>query len=303
MNRMRPALLSRRPLLLLILAAFNTAGALAQEGRIVYEVKSRYQRITVWDAPDGYRQLIFDGNLDGTDAVQSEMNPAKPNELTLDYAKHMIAALPLVTKPDKILVVGLGGACIQRYLHGLLPKTTIETAELDPAVVDVARRFFFFKEDECQRVHVGDGRKFIEQSKDKYDIIMLDAFSADSIPYMLATKEFLKLCQEHLVEGGIVCANLWYEAADYQDMLKTYAAVFTEWHVLRCPDSTNAVLVALPTQRNLTARKWMDLAKTFDQSHPTGLNLARIIDRAIEQNPRIPADAKVLLDADADKRK
>ena len=109
--------------------------------------------------------------------------------------------------------------------------------------------------------------------------------------------------KEHLAEGGVVCANLWYEEKDYPDMLKTYAAVFPEWHVMRCPGSTNAIVLALPVKRDLTPDKWMALAKAFDQAHPSGLNLAQLIDRAIEPATRIPTDAKVLLDADAEKHK
>ncbi len=276
--------------------------ASAQDGQVVYEIKSQYQHITVWDSADGYRRLIFDAKMDGTDPIQSEMNLAKPNELTLAYARHMITALPLVGKPNRILVIGLGGACIQRYLHGLLPNATVETAELDPAVVDVACRFFSLKPDDRQKVHVGDGRKFLEQSRDKYDLIMLDAFSAESIPFMLSTKEFLEICRDHLAAGGVVCANLWCDSDDYHSMVKTYSAVFAEWHILRCPRSSNAILVALPSKQGLSADKWMKLAEAFDRAHRTGLNLARLVDRAFEERTRIPTDANLLLDADVKRR-
>jgi spermidine synthase len=296
-------LISRRMLLSLLVAAMLAIPALAQEGRTVYEVKSEFQFITVWDSPEGYRQLIFDGKFDGTDPIQSEMKLSRPTDLTLPYSRHMITALPVVAKTGRILVVGLGGACIQRYLHMLLPDAIIETAELDPAVLDVARKFFFFKEDAGQKVHIGDGRRFIEQSREKYDLIMLDAFSATSIPYMLATKEFLEIVKDHLATGGAVCTNLWYDQEDYHDMLKTYAAVFPEWHLMRCPHSTNAILLALPTRQNLTPEKWMAMATEFETIHRTGLDLPRLIDRGIEPATRIPSDAKVLLDADANKHR
>ena len=77
--------------------------------------------------------------FDGTDSIQSEMKLSAPTELTLSYSRHMITALPLLpnTKSPHVLVVGLGGACIQRYLHKLLPDAVIESAELDPAIADV----------------------------------------------------------------------------------------------------------------------------------------------------------------------
>ena len=274
--------------------------AKAQEKQVVYEVQSQYQLITVLDTPNGYRQLIFDGRFDGSDAIQSEMNLANHDELTLSYSRHIMVALPMVEKLRRILIVGLGGACMQRYLYKLLPDATIETAELDPVVREVATTFFFFKEDERQIVHLGDGRKFIEDSKDKYDIIFLDAFSAVSIPYMLTTQEFLKAVKDHLAVGGIVCANLWDGEADYPDILKTYSTVFPELHVVKCAYSGNSILLALPNKTGLTIKAWMDKAEAFEKTHPTGLNLSQLIERGAAEQTDIPASARVLRDKDKD---
>jgi len=294
-------IITRRLFLAAVLAAFLTTLLLAQRNYAIYEVKSRYQTIAVWDNPDGLRrQLLFDPKWDGNDAIQSEMNKRDTNKLLLDYAQYMIASAPLVDKPKRILVVGLGGACIQRYLHNLLSNTIIETAELDPVVLDVAKKYFNLTEDDRQKVHIGDGRAYIEQSKDKYDIIMLDAFSATSIPYMLATQEFLKSVKGHLAAGGIVCANLWSHQADYGNMLKTYQTVFPELHVLPCPlPWSNHILIAMPTMQNLTVDKWKEKANAFDKAHPTGLKLTEFIERHIA--PVIPVGAKVILDKDAPK--
>jgi spermidine synthase len=295
------SIITRRLFLAAALAIFLTTLLLAQRNYAIYEVKSRYQTIAVWDHPDGLRrQLLFDPKWDGNDAIQSEVNKRDTNQLILDYAQYMIASVPLVDKPKRILVVGLGGACIQRYLHNLLSNTIIETAELDPVVLDVARKYFFLIEGIRQKVHIGDGRAFIEKSKDKYDIIMLDAFSATSIPYMLATQEFLKSVKGHLAAGGVVCANLWSHQADYGNMLKTYETVFPELHVLPCPlPWSNHILVSMHAMQNLTVDKWKEKANVFDKTHPTGLKLAEIIERRI--TPAIPADAKVILDKDAPK--
>jgi spermidine synthase len=294
-------MITRRLFLAAALATFLTTLLWAQRNHAIYEVKSRYQTITVWDSPDGlHRQLLFDAKWDGTDAIQSEANKRDTNKIILDYAQYMIASAPLVDNSKRILVVGLGGACIQRYLYNLLPDTIIETAELDPVVLDVAKKYFYLTQDRRQKVHIGDGRAYIEKSKEKYDIIMLDAFSATSIPYMLATQEFLKSVKEHLAVGGIVCANLWSHQADYGNMLKTYEAVFPELHVLPCPlPWSNHILVAMPTIRKLTVDKWKEQANAFDKAHPTGLKLTEFIERRI--TPVIPADAKVILDKDAPK--
>jgi spermidine synthase len=266
--------------------------------RVVHRVKSAYSEITVIDTPNGFRQMIFDAKFDGRDAIQSEMKKSMPNELTLAYSKHMMTALPLVEKKDKderILVIGLGGACMQRYLYELLPKATIETAELDPVVLDVAKNFFALTLDARQKVSVGDGRKFIEESKEKYDLIMLDAFSATSIPYALATKEFLEACKAHLNEGGVVCANVWSTLPEYPDMLKTYDAVFAEWRVLRCgAGSSNMIVVALPTKRGLAAEKWAAMCRAYEKSHGMMLPLGRMVEDGLQAD--VKPGTKVLVD-------
>jgi spermidine synthase len=146
-------------------------------------------------------------------------------------------------------------------------------------------------------VHIGDGRKFIEQSRDKYDVIILDAFSATSIPYALSTQEFLIAVKDRLTSGGLVCANLWNEVAEYNDMLKTYDSVFPEWLLLRCGDSGNVILLAFPARMNLTPERWTGIAASFNRSYRTGLDLAGMIRRGVVRRPRIAPRAKVLLDA------
>ena len=245
--------------------------------------------------------MIFDARLDGTDPIQSEMNMLDPTELTLAYSQHMITSVALANNPKNILIVGLGGGCLERYLYKVLPETTITTAELDPEVLKAATKYFSFKEDERQKVAIGDGRKFIAQSKDKYDVIMLDAFSAVSIPYALSTKEFLTLCKDHLAPGGLVSANLWEEEPTYRSMLKTYSAVFPEWYVVRCAGSTNAIVTALPEKRNLTLASWKKTAKDFDATRKSGLNLPVLLDLGFQAKVDIPATAKLLLDQDEPK--
>lgn len=284
--------------LALTLGVLLASPVVAQEPRVVYEVRSQYQFITVQDTENGYRQLIFDGRFDGTDAIQSEMNLSNHDELTLSYARHIMAALPLPKNLQRVLIVGLGGASMQRYLRRLLPDVTIETVEIDPEIRDVATRFFFFKEDDRQIVHVGDGRRFIENATAKFDLIFLDAFSATSIPYLLTTQEFLKAVRERLAPGGILCANLWDEEADYPEILKTYSTVFPELHVVKCALSGNSILLALPEKAGLTVAAWVDKAEAFEKARSTGLSLPQLIARGAARETRIPEGARVRFDRD-----
>jgi spermidine synthase len=193
-------------------------------------------------------------------------------------------------------VVGLGGASIQRFVRKLLPEATIETAELDPVIRDVAAKYFHFQEDARQIVHIGDGRAFIERSPHKYDLVVIDAFSATSTPYHLTTREFLQAVRDRLAEGGIVCANLWGTASSFWDVVRTYSVVFPEFRLVRCAGSGNSLLIAWPVKAGVTVEDWTRAATAFDKAHPTGLELPKLILRGIEETTTIPDDAVVLVD-------
>ncbi len=301
MEQRRPFPAHAGPTVVMCVLAFCLSAPVAgQENQVVYEARSRYQLITVLDTAEGRRQLIFDGRFDGTDAIQSEVDLSNPDELTLSYTRHIMTVLPMIEKPRRILIVGLGGASMQRYLHKLLPEATIETAEIDPEIRSVAGTYFFFKEDGRQIVHLGDGRAFIERSKDKYDLIFLDAFSATSIPYHLTTREFFAAVKDRLAEGGVACANLWDAEADFDDILKTYSVVFPELHLVKCASSGNTILLALPRKAAWTLQGWEDRAEAFEKAHPTGLNLARLIAHGATLNAQAPENARIRSDKDAE---
>jgi hypothetical protein len=80
-------------------------------------------------------------------------------------------------------------------------------------------------------------------------------------------------------------------------MLKTYATVFAELHLLKCPNSGgNAILVANPDKAGLTAQTWADKARAFEKLYQTGLNLPRLIESSIADALPDLSKAKVLLD-------
>lgn len=267
-----------------------------QSLRIVHRVRSPYQLVTVVDTSQGYRRLIFDGRLDGSDPIQSEMNLAKPRDLVLSYTRAMMAAVPLAESRRRILLVGLGGGSMQKFLHDLLPDARLETVEIDPEVVRVAGEFFGFEAGDRQIVHVGDGRAFIEESEALYDIIFLDAYGPDSLPYSLATQEFLEAVRSRAAEGGVVCANLLPGNPRFGDMLRTWAEVFPEVRALKPPFSGNFILYALAGRPAVTTEAWARAAAVFEAEHPTGLDLPRLVRGHAEDRVRIPGRAKVLRD-------
>ncbi len=267
-----------------------------QSLRIVHQIRSPFQLVSVVDTPNGFRRLIFDGRLDGSDPIQSEMNLSQPRDLVLAYTRAMMAALPLADHQRRILLIGLGGGSMQKFLHDLLPEAVLETVEIDPEVVRIARNFFGFEPDDNQIVHVEGGRAFIEKSKKRYDIIFLDAYGPKSIPYSLATQEFLEAVRDRLAEDGVVCSNLLSGNPRFWDMVKTYTVVFPELRLIKPPGTGNAILFAPLDRPGLTTEVWAREAAAFEEEFPTGLDLPMLIRRHTEDRVRIPERAEVLRD-------
>src|SRR5882762_11640711 len=150
-------------------AALAALGCAAQT--VIHERASPYNNIIVTEDRDGLRTLLFE-RFGGR---QSVVKPGDPDHLELAYARVALAGLALCEGPRRILVVGLGAGSLPMFLRKHYPAAAIDVAEIDPGVVDVAKQFFGFREDERTRAHVGDGRQFIEKARQGYDIVFLDA--------------------------------------------------------------------------------------------------------------------------------
>src|SRR3990172_771325 len=177
--------------------------------RVLFEADSVYHHIVVAE-DDEARYLRFDR------AFQSGMLLRSTYESPFLYPAY--AHLALIFRPqanpstrsarsgstERVLVVGLGGGSIPKRFWRDYSDMAIDVAELDPMVVDVAKRFFEVREDPRLRIVVQDGRQFLLRSARKYDIIILDAYFAESIPFPLTTVEFYRLVKSRLEPGGVV---------------------------------------------------------------------------------------------------
>jgi hypothetical protein len=112
----------------------------------------------------------------------------------------------------KIGVIGLGIGSLAAYVDR---GQGITFYEIDPAVARIARDttyFSFLSECEARggrlNVVLGDGRLQLERSPETFDLLVIDAFSSDSIPVHLLTKQAIRLYLDHLEDDGILAFNI-----------------------------------------------------------------------------------------------
>ena len=220
--------------------------------REIYPGKGMFGEIVVTENARGLRTLEFERG----GGRHSVVKPGDPGHLELEYARVALVALALRAQPpSRILVVGLGGGSLPTLLRAAYPDARIDVAEIDPAVVSVAERYFGFFQDEHMQAHVGDGRQFIERApRGTYDLIFLDAFDTKVVPRHLTTQEFLGAVRAALRPDGVVAANIWGPLANtaYYPMLATFRSVFDELYLVIAQNDVNVMTFALPRSEHLS---------------------------------------------------
>jgi spermidine synthase len=218
--------------------------------RIIFRGQSPYSKIVLTEDPGGLRTLRF--GEDGP--FQSVVDPRDPEHLDLEYTRVLPLALAFIPAPERILTVGLGGGTVPRFFRHYFPECAIEVVDIDPMVVDVARRYCGFVEDDRMRVHIEDARDFIEGSASRYDLVILDTSDSESIPRHLRTVEFLQAVRRILTKHGVVAANVWGRTVNplYDSMLVTYRDIFECMYIFDVPGPGTKVFAALNEGRAMS---------------------------------------------------
>ncbi|MDP2233960.1 MAG: fused MFS/spermidine synthase [Actinomycetota bacterium] len=166
----------------------------------IYSHTSAFHDINVADY-DFLRVLSFGHNR------QSSMYLDAPFDTDFEYPGYFHVALAIKPDAARTLAIGLGGGTVVKRMWRDYPKMRIDSVEIDPEVVEVARRFFELPQDERIRIFVDDGRRFLETRTDLYDIVIVDAFLDDVVPPALTSAEFLHTLKGRLTPDGVTVYN------------------------------------------------------------------------------------------------
>ena len=262
---------------------------------IIYEAPGRHGSIIVEDNAAGLRTLMFERN----GARQSVVKIGDPDHLELSYARTTLAGLALSGKSRRMLVLGLGGGSLPMFLHKNFPDAIIDVAEIDPAVVMVAKKFFDVREDERLRIHLVDARSFVEGSAPgRYDLILVDAFGAHSAPAHLTTQEFLRSLRRAISPEGVVIGNLWRRPfnASYDSMVLTYLSVFEQTFVLDVTGDVNSIVLALPRRTTINREELAEMAGNVTRSMQFKIDLAALVKQAFMEIATLELKGTVLRD-------
>jgi spermidine synthase len=108
-------------------------------------------------------------------------------------------------------MLGLGGGAWPRLLLKHHSRVIIDAVDVDPVVVEAAKRFFFVEEGPRLRLIVDDAARFVARDdvrERRYDVIFIDAFSGDAMPQSLSTAAFFQALRRLLTDDGVLVVNV-----------------------------------------------------------------------------------------------
>lgn len=232
------AALVRRPRLVAVAAALLALCSITPQlyaaERTLVETDSPYQHLFVTQ-DSTYRVLRTNS------VMHTQMRLKDPQGRGFPYTDYVDIAFLFNPKIRNVLVVGLGGGSIPKRLVRDYPQVKVDVVEIDPTIVKLARQYFYVRPGPRLTIYQSDGRVFLRKSKKQYDLIMLDAYYADTVPFFLTTQEFFKIISDHLTPGGVFANNVIGVLAGpkskfFRSVYRTTRAVFPQVHIFRVPE-------------------------------------------------------------------
>jgi spermidine synthase len=228
----------------LIVAGFFNQGWIKRSPGQIYESESAYNYIQVLEI-DGTRYL----RLNEGQGMHSQYRPD-----TLEYGgpwqQFLVAPFfyPGMQPEDvkRIAIVGLAAGTTARQAAAVFPNVVIDGIEIDARIVDVGRMYFDLNLPNLN-VIIQDGRWGLESSREKYDLICVDAYRPPYIPPHLTTREFFQAAAQHLVPQGALAVNVGRSPGDRRlinGLATTLRTSFASIYVMDIPFTFNSMLIA-----------------------------------------------------------
>jgi len=202
------------------------------------------------------------------------------------YARSSGAGRAIAAKqaagPVRIGVVGLGVGTLSAYGR---PGDLIRFYEIDPDVLKLARGHFDYLNSSSARLEfaLGDARLSLERelaqgNPQRFNVLVIDAFSSDSIPVHLITREAIRLYMQHLTPAGVLAVHISNRFLDLKPVLANIAreeglqarlvtdhpvepASMTDWVLVAATSealASEALAVALPLEPEPRLSLWTD---------------------------------------------
>ncbi len=177
--------------------------------------------------------------------IQSRMQLLRPDALDLEYTRTMMGWLLFKPQPERIAMIGLGGGSLAKFCHRHLPQAAIVAVEINPHVIALRDAFQVPPDSARFQIIEAEGGRFVRDTGQRFDVLMVDAFDAQGMPAALGSRRFYDDCLDVLQPAGLLVVNLHAGHRHCPVYIERIRASFGE-NVLRVDDrdGSNSIVFA-----------------------------------------------------------
>jgi len=190
------------------------------KGSIVYATGSSLGYLQVLETSDGTRSLMLNGAIQGGELYGLSAYPFTEYQNFISYRYHPEA--------KSALLLGLGAGILGKDL--VKRGVAVTAVELEPKMGEIARSYFGLPN--SVRLIFEDARTYLNQNTQRFDLVFLDVYAGENMPWYLATNEAMALIKKALNPGGCLVVNImtWTSghSPDLVRMEKTIRGAFSE---------------------------------------------------------------------------
>ncbi|WP_347986926.1 spermine synthase [Methylomonas sp. AM2-LC] len=238
------------------------------EGLLIHQSHDEQGVIEIVDQA-GVRALHF-----GSHARQSSMLLTDPNRLHSLYARAMMAGLLFNDQPKDVLMIGLGGGTIAKFLLHQFSKCRVKAVEFRSSVLKVARSHFGLPLDPRLKIKIGCGAQHVYQASrensELHDVIMIDAYDHAGMAPEVSSQVFFDNCRTLLAKDGLLIINLWGTDKDMFQQVSWNMGLVFQQRMLFLPVRSRGNVIGFAFGENMHKPTFKDLiqkAKLLEQRY------------------------------------
>jgi spermidine synthase len=230
-------------------------------------IDTKYNTVWLYNYIDRESQKPVLGLFFDPFDIQSAMFVDDPDKLVFAYTKFYRLAEYFEPGFKKALMIGGCAYSFPKYFLSNYKEALIDVVEIDQGLTEIAKKYFHLEPTDHLRVFHEDGRTYLNETAEKYDVIYGDAFNAASaVPFQLTTEESVGKMKDILNDNGVVIINLIgslkgdgadFPRAEYATFKKVFGNQVYLFKVKNysADNLQNLVLVALKGEDRLAERK------------------------------------------------
>ena len=213
---------------------------------------------------------------------QTRIDIAHPEKLILALHQYFLTALLFMKTPENVLLGGLGGGALARFLHNKRPDINGTAFEIDKTIASLAREYFYYPKEKWV-ITIDDIQSCNEEN---FDFIIIDIAESDLTPDWLTSEKTLLRFKRQLSIKGVLAINLLLtDTHSLSETLSRTRKIFERRTLcVSVPDHRNIILFAFNHHAESDTINDLKI-RAENLTNVWGVDFSTLLDQVLHDNP------------------